>query len=206
MKTQRILSFFGVAALLLYSSISYAAAVGKAAPAFTLSGIDGEEYSLSDFAGKVVVLEWTNYGCPFVKKHYKSGNMQALQESAKDMEVVWLSICSSAPGKQGHMSAAEWKEAAKDHGVESHAVLIDEDGSVGRMYGAKVTPHMYVIDAAGTLVYDGAIDSIASASVSDIERAEQYVSNAIEATLAGKPVSVSKSKPYGCGIKYGRDS
>lgn len=187
-------------------SAATAATVGAKAPSFTLTDVNGETHSLSDFEGKVVVLEWTNYGCPFVKKHYNSGNMQKLQETAAGKEVVWLSICSSAEGKQGYMSSSEWQKTAADKGVNSAAILIDESGTVGRSYGAVATPHMFVIDEAGVLVYDGAIDSIPSASISDISKAENYVMAAIDATLAGKAVEKSKSKPYGCGIKYARDS
>lgn len=202
------LKFFSGIALLTAMILASASAgtVGAKAPEFTLTDTNGETHSLSDFAGKVVVLEWTNYGCPFVKKHYNSGNMQQLQATATDKDVVWLSICSSAPGKQGNMSLEDWREAAGEKGVKSTAILIDETGSVGRSYGAIATPHMFVIDESGVLVYDGAIDSIPSASISDISKAENYVMAAIDATLAGKPVEKSKSKPYGCGIKYARDS
>ncbi|MDQ8202393.1 thioredoxin family protein [Pelagicoccus sp. SDUM812003] len=206
MKTKRFFTALAAALTLFAAISSFAAEVGKEAPDFTLTGIDGTEHSLSDFAGKVVVLEWTNYGCPFVKKHYNSGNMQKLQSMAKDKEVVWLSICSSAPGKQGHMSASEWLETTKEKGVQSAAVLIDESGEVGRAYGAKVTPHMYVIDEEGVLAYNGAIDSIPSASISDIEKATNYVTAALEAVLSGEKVEQTMSKPYGCGIKYARDS
>ncbi|MDQ8188199.1 thioredoxin family protein [Pelagicoccus sp. SDUM812002] len=198
--------FVAALAASLFIGSTSAADVGKSAPQFTLTDIDGQTHRLSDFAGKIVVLEWTNYGCPFVKKHYNSGNMQALQDKAKGEEVVWLSICSSAPGTQGHMSASEWQAATTEKGVKSSAVLIDESGEVGRLYGAKVTPHMFVIDADGTLVYDGAIDSIPSGRVSDIEKADNYVMAALDAVMAGKPVAVSKAKPYGCGIKYASDS
>lgn len=195
-----------VAAMLLLAAGASGATVGAKAPAFSLTDIEGKSHSLADYAGKVVVLEWTNYGCPFVKKHYNSGNMQALQKAAAGKEVVWLSICSSAPGKQGSMSAAEWQSAVESKGVSASAVLLDESGAVGRLYGAIATPHMYVIDADGVLAYDGAIDSIASANQSDIAKAENYVTAAIDALLAGKAVEKSKSKPYGCAVKYGRDS
>ncbi|EDY82903.1 Redoxin superfamily [Verrucomicrobiia bacterium DG1235] len=205
MTLRKTLSSIAATMLLFAASVS-AAKVGAPAPAFTLTDINGETHSLSDFAGKVVVLEWTNYGCPFVKKHYNSGNMQALQKTATGKDVVWLSICSSAEGKQGSMSLSEWKATVKSKGVNASAVLLDVSGAVGRSYGAIATPHMYVIDESGTLVYDGAIDSIASASQSDIAKAENYVMAAIDAVMAGKPVAKAKSKPYGCGIKYARDS
>lgn len=199
------LSGLAVAALVFVSAAS-AASVGEKAPDFTLTDIYGETHSLSDYAGKVVVLEWVNYGCPFVQKHYNSGNMQALQKSAKEKDVVWLTICSSAEGKQGYMTDAQWREESEKKGAHSTATLIDESGAVGRAYGATVTPHMYVIRPDGALAYNGAIDSIPSARISDIAKAENYVAAAMDAVLAGKAVETPKSKPYGCGIKYSRDS
>lgn len=196
--------FAALAASLLFVASASSAVVGEAAPDFTLTDTDGNTHSLSDFAGKLVVLEWTNYGCPFVKKHYNSGNMQGLQNMAKGKEVVWLSICSSASGKQGHMTPNEWQTAIQSKGVESTAVLLDESGDVGKLYKAKVTPHMYVIDADGILAYNGAIDSISSANQSDIAKAENYVMAAIDSLLSGKPVETTKAQPYGCGIKYAR--
>lgn len=189
--------------VLLFVASTSAATVGAAAPQFSLLDTEGQTRSLSDYAGKIVVLEWTNYGCPYVKKHYSSGNMQALQESANGKEVVWLSICSSAPGAQGHMSLSEWKSAIESKGVNASAVLLDESGKVGQLYGAIVTPHMFVIDESGTLVYDGAIDSNPSVR-GDIAQAENYVTAALEALLAGEPIAKSKVRPYGCGIKYAR--
>ncbi len=186
----------------VFVSNAFAAEVGQSAPAFTLQDIHGESRSLSDFAGKTVVLEWTNYGCPFVKKHYNSGNMQSLQNMAKSKDVVWLSICSSAPGEQGSMSAEKWVETTEEKGVASAHVLLDPTGSVGRSYGAIATPHMYVIDPQGTLVYGGAIDSLPTTKVDDIAKAKNYVVAAIDAVLAGKAVDTPKSKPYGCNIKY----
>ncbi|MBC2605847.1 thioredoxin family protein [Pelagicoccus albus] len=200
---QRLVSC--VAATLLFAGSLSAAQVGASAPAFSLVDTQGNEHSLSDFEGKVVVLEWTNFGCPFVKKHYNSGNMQGLQEHATGKDVVWLSICSSAPGKQGNMSSEEWSSALEEKGSKATAVLIDESGEVGRAYGAKATPHMFVIDESGTLVYDGAIDSIASASPSDIEKAENYVKSALASLFAGEPIETAKAKPYGCGIKYAQN-
>lgn len=181
-----------------------AATVGAVAPDFTLLDPSGESHSLSDFAGKVVVLEWTNYGCPFVQNHYDSGNMQALQAAALENGVVWLSVCSSGPGQQGHLSPEGWREAITRKGVKSAAVLLDESGTVGRAYGATVTPHMFVIDEKGILAYNGAIDSIASTRQSDIAKAENYVRAALEALEAGEPVERSKVRPYGCSIKFAR--
>ncbi len=197
--------FVAALASLFSVALSSAAKVGEPAPLFSLVDTEGATRSLSDYAGKIVVLEWTNYGCPFVKKHYNSENMQGLQLEAKGKDVVWLSICSSAPGTQGHMSPVEWKAAIQAKGVGSTAVLLDESGEVGQLYGAKVTPHMYVIDATGTLVYDGAIDSIASTNPSDIGKADNFVTAAVDALLAGEAIGKSKVRPYGCGIKYARN-
>jgi len=185
-------------------AFAQAATVGEKAPAFTLTDISGESRSLADYAGKVVVLEWTNYGCPYVRKFYGSGKMQEFQGMMADKEVVWLSICSSAEGKQGHMSPSEWRATIESKGVKASSVLLDESGKVGRAYGARATPHMFVIDEKGILAYDGAIDSIPSTSVSDIDRADNYVLAAVDSLLEGKPVENSKVRPYGCGIKWAR--
>ena len=186
----------------MFSGLSLAAEIGKKAPNFSLVDIDGQEVQLSDYAGKIVVLEWTNYGCPYVKAHYDDGHMQGLQKSMTENGVVWLSVCSSADGKQGHMSVGDWKRVSAGKGVKSTAILLDEKGDVGRLYGARTTPHMFVIDAQGQLAYDGAINSIRSSDSSDIDKAENYVSQAVSALMAGEAVAVTKTKPYGCGIKY----
>jgi hypothetical protein len=198
-----ILSFCLIATTIGLSGLYGAtASVGEEAPNFTLTDTNGIERTLSDYAGKTVVLEWINYGCPFVKKHYNSGNMQYLQNTYADKGVVWLSICSSAPGKQGHMSPDGWNEKTDKVGASPSAVLIDESGDVGRLYGARTTPHMYVINPDGELVYNGAIDSISTARESDIEKAKSYVALAVDATLAGEPFDPPTSKPYGCSVKY----
>ncbi|MDX2081014.1 MAG: thioredoxin family protein [Terrimicrobiaceae bacterium] len=176
--------------------------VGKPAPDFTLKDTTGKEHSLSDFKGKTVVLEWVNHGCPFVVKHYGSGNMQKIQKDATADDVVWLSICSSAPGKQGHMSASDAAAKKKEVGSNATAYLLDEDGKVGKLYGAKVTPEMYVINADGVLVYHGAIDDKKSTDAADIDGAKNYVVAALDEVLAGKPVSTATSTPYGCSVKY----
>jgi len=181
---------------------AHAARAAEAAPAFTLTDTHGTSHSLSDFAGKVVVLEWINHDCPFVKKHYDKGHMQALQKEATDKGVVWLSICSSAPGKQGHQSAKDHNKLAKDKGVNATAILIDEDGTVGKAYKAETTPHMYVIDAEGKLVYQGAIDDKRSANTADIATSKNYVREALAAVWEGKPVAEPKTKAYGCSVKY----
>jgi len=176
--------------------------VGSPAPAFTLTDTKGKQHNLADFKGKHVVLEWVNFGCPFVKKHYESGNMQATQKKAVDKGVVWLSVCSSAEGKQGHMDAADWNEEIADRKLASTAVLIDESGTVGRTYGAKTTPHMYVVNPAGVLVYKGAIDDKPSTNKDDIPGARNHVLAALDESMAGKPVSMASTTPYGCSVKY----
>jgi len=178
------------------------AKVGEAAPAFTLTDVDGTERSLSDYAGKIVVLEWLNFDCPFVKKHYDSGNMQKLQKQYTADGVVWLSIVSSAPGKQGNYPPAELKKMETDKGGAPTAVLLDPDGTVGKAYGAKTTPHMFVIDATGVLRYAGAIDSVPSTDADDVAGATNYVAGAIQAVKAGTPVEPATTQAYGCSVKY----
>jgi peroxiredoxin len=175
---------------------------GEAAPEFTLTDTGGTSHNLSDFRGKYVVLEWVNHGCPFVVKFYQPGEMQRLQAQAAADGVVWLSICSSAEGKQGHMSNDEWNEKIEASGTAAAAVLIDEDGAVGKLYGAKVTPHMYVIDPEGILVYQGAIDSIRSTDSADIEQAENYVMAALAQHKAGEEIVNAQTQAYGCSVKY----
>ena len=180
---------------------AWSAVPGRAAPDFAITDSAGDTRTLAEFKGKVVVLEWTNDGCPFVQKHYQ-GNMQALQAEAAEAGAVWLSVISSAPGKQGHVSGAEADALNAERGAAPTAVLFDPDGTVGRAYDAKTTPHMYVIDPAGTLVYAGGIDSIPSADPADIAEADPYFRAALQETLAGKPVSQPSTRPYGCSIKY----
>ena len=197
----RILRYAG--SLLLLSSLPMMAAkLGSPAPDFQLTDSNGKTHKLSDYTGKTVVLEWVNHGCPFVKKHYDSGNMQSTQRAAVDQGVVWLSICSSAPGTQGHESPAGWNKINDAKNVAATAVLVDASGKVGRAYDARTTPHMYVIDARGTLVYAGGIDSIPSSNKSDIAKAENYVLAALADLGAGRPVGTPSSRPYGCNIKY----
>ncbi|NWF89791.1 MAG: thioredoxin family protein [Ignavibacteriaceae bacterium] len=185
-----------------YSCYSQTAKLNEAAPNFTLKDSFGKVHSLSDFEGKIVVLEWINYECPFVKKHYNSKNMQNLQTKYTKKDIVWLAICSSAKNKQGNFSNDEINERSKKHGAKFTAYLIDEDGKVGKMYGAKTTPHMYVINKEGKLVYAGGIDDTRSADIDDIETAKNFITAALEELLAGKPVSIQSSKPYGCSVKY----
>ena len=175
--------------------------VGKPAPAFTVTDANGTSRSLSDFAGKTVVLEWHNPECPFVKKHY-SGNMQRQQKDATGQDVVWLTINSGKPGKQGHMDGKDANAYLAKSGASPTAYLLDADSATGTAYGAKTTPHMYVIDGKGTLQYMGAIDSVPSADVGDIADATQYVTVALTELKAGKPVTVASTQPYGCSVKY----
>jgi peroxiredoxin len=175
---------------------------GQPAPEFTLTDSNGKSHKLSDFKGKFVVLEWLNHGCPFVVKHYSSGNMQKLQKEFTGKDVVWLSIASSAPGKQGHMSPEETNKVKEEKGSAATAVLLDEDGTVGRLYDAKVTPALYVINPEGTLIYMGAIDDKKSTDAADIAGAKNYVKQALDEAMANKAVSEPTTAAYGCGIKY----
>src|SRR5580765_8575494 len=194
-----------IAAAAALSPISAFAAVviGAAAPDFSLTDSNGKTETLSQFKGKTVVLEWNNPGCPFVQKHYSSGNIPKQQADATKDGVVWLTINSGAAGKQGHLDAAGAQAFIAQYHASPSAYLFDADGKVGHLYGAKTTPHMYVIDASGTLRYMGGIDSIASTDKDDLARATQYVAQALAELKAGKPVSVSVSEPYGCSVKYG---
>ncbi len=179
-----------------------AAAVGKPAPEFAVSGSDAKRHALSDYRGRVVVLEWVNFDCPFVKKHYRSGNMQALQKKYAAKDVVWLSVNSSAAGKQGNYPPARVNELIKEKGAVPKAYLLDADGKAGTAYGAKTTPHMCIVDSKGVLVYAGAIDDKPSTEVADVKSAKNYIDLALVEVLAGKPVSTSATKAYGCGVKY----
>lgn len=176
--------------------------VGKPAPTFSLKDWDGKTRKLADYKGKIVVLEWFNHGCPFVKKHYDSNNMQDLQKTYTGKGVVWLSICSSAEGKQGYGTAEEHKKAFKEKGAAPTAVLIDSEGTVGRQYDAKTTPAMYVIDGKGVLVYAGAIDDNRTTDKESAKTAKNFVAAALNETLAKKQVAISSTKSYGCSIKY----
>ena len=179
-----------------------AVTVGQPAADFSLTDINGQAHRLSDYRGKTVVLEWTNPECPIVRKHYLSGNMPSLQKSATADGVVWLSINSGHPGSQGDYDPAQVEGWLKSTGAAPTVYMRDPDGSGGHLYGAKATPDMYVIAADGTLIYAGAIDSIASADVSDIARATNYVRAALDSLKAGRAVAVASSRPYGCAVKY----
>lgn len=182
---------------------SYVApAVGKAAPDFKAVDTYGKTHALSQYRGKWVVLEWVNHGCPYVKKHYNGKAMQALQKKYTDKGLVWLSIVSSAPGKQGHHSNDDANELTKEKGAAPTALLVDEAGTVGRLYDARTTPHMFVIDPQGTLLYMGGIDDKPSTRAKDLEVARPHVDIALQEAMAGKPVSVPATQPYGCNVKY----
>jgi peroxiredoxin len=179
-----------------------APAVGQAAPAFTAVDSKGQQHKLADFKGKVVVLEWTNHECPYVKKHYGASNMQNLQKQAKAAGVVWLSVISSAPGEQGHVAGAKADELTASRQAAPTAVLLDPQGTIGKAYDARTTPHMYVIDAKGILRYAGGIDSIGSAKPADIEKADPLFKTAMESVLKGENVAQAVTRPYGCSVKY----
>jgi peroxiredoxin len=178
--------------------------IDEPAPAFTLSDSNGKTVNLADFKGKIVVLEWHNHDCPFVKKHYESGNIPKLHKAYPAKKVAWLTIITSAKGKQGHVTGAQANANMKKAGAGPAHVLLDDSGQVGKLYGAKTTPHMYVIDPQGVLRYQGAIDSVASTDPDDIPRAENYVAKAVDALIAGEPVAKKSTQPYGCSVKYGK--
>jgi peroxiredoxin len=192
--------------ILLFFFISTAFAevnVGQTAPDFSLPGHDGKEHKLSDYKGsKFIVLEWYNDGCPFVRKHYDSKNMQKLQAEFTKKNVTWLSITSSAEGKQGHLTPRSAKSKVSEEGMKATALLLDPTGKVGRLYGAKTTPHMFVLNSERKVLYAGAIDSVPSTSASDIPQSTNFVKEALDLALAGKKVARSSVRPYGCSVKY----
>jgi len=187
---------------LLTAALSAQLIAQTAASAFELKSVTGETHTLEKYAGKIVVLEWTNYDCPFVKKFYSIGAMQALQEKYTGKEVIWLSICSSAPGKQGNLTSEEWLQRIKNSGVKATAVLIDETGVVGKAYGASNTPHIFVIGPDGTIAYQGSVDDNRSADSATVDGARNYLAETLDALLSGTPVPVKETKAYGCSIKY----
>lgn len=184
------------------AAASAAPTIGAPAPEFTLSGSDGKSHSLSEYKGKYVVLEWTNNECPFVRKHYGSGNMQAQQKLLTAKGAIWLTIVSSAPGKQGYVDAAQAAGLTKERGAAPTAVLLDPTGVVGHKYEAKTTPHLFLIAPDGKLLYMGGIDSIASTDPDDILKATQYLKVAFAQATSGKPVTNASTRPYGCSVKY----
>lgn len=194
----------GVAVLLAgaMGPAARAAEVGEQAPEFSLPDSTGTIRSLADAKGKFVVLEWFNKDCPFVRKHYDSGNMQRLQEAYTGRGVVWLTVASSAYGKQGHVTPEEASAVIRERQAHQTALLLDPDGVVGRRYGAKTTPHMFVINPEGVLIYAGAIDSVSSPDPADLAGANNYVQQALDEAMAGQPVSVPQTPSYGCSVKY----
>jgi peroxiredoxin len=176
--------------------------VGKPAPDFTGVDTGGQQVKLSDFRGKTVVLEWTNDGCPYVRKHYRTGNMQALQKELTGEGIVWLSVISSSPGSQGYVEPAEADKLTTSRDAAPTAVLLDPEGKIGRLYDAKVTPHMYIIKPDGTLAYQGAIDDKPTTRDRDVKTAKNYVKTALNQIAAGKPVDPAVTRAYGCTVKY----
>lgn len=196
-------TLLAAALLVLASAAAHAAPrLGEPAPDFTALDQNGKPAKLSDAKGRIVVLEWYNNGCPFVRKHYDSKNMQRLQRKYTAKGVVWYTITTGRKGKEGHMTQSESAERLKSEGMGSTALLRDESGDVGRLYSAKTTPHMFVIDKKGVLVYQGGIDDKASADQADIKGARNFVASALDETMAGKPVSTPSAPPYGCSVKY----
>lgn len=192
-----------LAALVLPALAQAAANVDAPAPAFTAATADGRTVSLADFKGRTVVLEWTNHDCPYVRKHYGSGNMQGLQKAAASQGVVWLQVISSAPGQQGHVDGATALRLNTERGAAPTATLLDPGGELGRLYGAQTTPHLFVVKGDGVLAYKGGVDSIASSDKADIAKAEPYVSEALAAVAEGRKVEKASTRPYGCSVKYG---
>jgi len=192
----------GTALIVVGQACAGGASPGQKSPDFSLTDTQGTKRSLSDYKGKYVILEWTNPDCPFVRKHYDSGNMQRLQREMTSKGIVWLSICSSAPGKQGNYSPAEWKELIQKRNIASTAVLLDPDGKVGHAYGAKTTPHMYLVGPEGNLLYQGAIDDKPTPHLEDVKTAKNYVREVVAEAMMGRRVTTSKTEPYGCSVKY----
>lgn len=179
-----------------------AAKVGAPAPAFQAVDVEGKIRNLSEFAGKTVILEWTNHDCPYVRKHYNSATMQTLQKDMAKEGVVWLSVISSPPGEQGHVDAAKAKDLTVQRNAAPAGILLDPKSVMARAYGAQTTPHMYIIDPKGTLAYMGAIDDKPTSAASSLEGAKSYVRQAVAELKAGKPVSEASTKAYGCVVKY----
>jgi hypothetical protein len=199
-------SFIIFATLIVSFSLQASVETGKPAPHYQIksnaSHKDPDQFLLKNLKGKVVVLEWLNHGCPFVRKHYDSGNMQALQQRYTSQGVIWLSVISSAPGKQGHVSKEEALEEMVKNKSLATDVILDPEGAMGKLYGAKTTPHMFVINQKGLVVYQGAIDDKPDTEKSSIDGAKNYVAEALDLTLKNKPVTLGSTKAYGCSVKY----
>lgn len=198
----KLLSRFLAVLVLIISTAQAELKVGDPAPNFEATDTEGKKHNLSDLKGKIVVLEWTNHKCPFVIKHYTRNNMPQLQEKYTGKGIVWLSIVSSAPGKEGHINSTEANEIRKNMNVKSTATILDESGAIGKSYDARTTPHMFVIDKEGKIAYMGAIDDKPTTNPDDITTAQNYVAKALDALLEGKKIGLTQSVPYGCSIKY----
>ena len=196
------LAFLPVALGFFILPVQASVEIGQPAPNFSAVDIHGKEFTLSEQAGKIVVLEWTNHECPFVKKHYEPNNMQSLQKTATENGVVWVTIVSSAVGKQGHMSAEDAVKLEQEVGAYATTRILDESGTIGQLYAAKTTPHMYVINTDGTLAYAGAIDDNPSPDSKTIEGSKNYVTAALDDLAAGRSVETPLTSPYGCSVKY----
>jgi len=184
------------------SAVNAETAVSKPAPLFSGAAADGGTVNLAGLRGKTVILEWTNHECPFVKKHYESGNIQGLQKQAAAQGVVWLQVISSAPGKQGYVDGETARKVNLERGATPANTVLDSTGTIGKLYGATNTPQFFIINPQGVLVYKGGIDSIASTDKADVAKAENYISAALKDLAAGKPIAKSSTKPYGCSVKY----
>ena len=200
-KNFALLAVIGLAVLTDFS-LARAARVGKSAPDFTATDTNGKVHKLSEYRGKFVVLEWTNRGCPYTQKHYNSGNMQRLQREWTSKGVIWLTVVSSAPGEQGYVTAPEENAYLRENSAAPTAVLLDPTGTVGHLYDAKTTPHMFIINSQGMLIYNGAIDDRPTTDLADVNGAKNYVSASLQEAASGKPVSNPTTRPYGCSVKY----
>ena len=185
-----------------FALLAQEAKIDQQAPDFKLEDINGMDVLLSDYSGKIVVLEWINFDCPYVRKHYQSENIPKMQEKYTKQGVIWMAICSSAPGKEGYLPVGEIKKRIKQYNAKMSFYLIDSDGKVGKMYGAKTTPHFFIINKEGKLVYSGAVDDKPSTNIEDIKSARNYVAEVVDALLSGGNPPVKVTKPYGCSVKY----
>lgn len=197
-----VLTPIAIATASLALPVFAAAVVGQKAPEFTAKDTTGKMVNLADFKGKTVVLEWVNPGCPYVRKHYGGGNMQSTQKDAAGKGVVWLAVNSTDTGHPDYLAPAALQSWMTEQKAAATHTLMDESGSIGQQYAARTTPHMYIISPQGNLVYAGGIDSIASARAEDIKQATNYIKQSLGETLAGKPISMASTKPYGCSVKY----
>jgi hypothetical protein len=191
-----------IAGLLMTAAALAAPEIGNPAPDFSAVDSNGKSVKLSDYRGKTVVLEWTNDGCPYVKKHYSSNNMQSLQKEAAQKGIVWLTIISSAPGAQGYLTGDEANKLTETRGAAPAAVIFDPEGTLGHLYDARTTPHMFIVNGEGTLAYMGGIDDMATTEVEDIKTAKNYVRAALDDLAAGAPIKNAVTRPYGCSVKY----